>query len=75
MSMQGTLTKLIELLWHILLKFCSRISTNIKFSGCSQALLVHGTIISPMENLEKKKCNLDYLVFFLIYNKFTYSVL
>ena len=29
----------------------SRISKNIKFSCCSQALLIHWTIISPIENL------------------------
>ena len=36
-------------------KICSRIFKNIKFSYCSQVLLNQGTIISPLENLEKTK--------------------
>ena len=47
---------------HFTKKICSRISKNIKFSCCSQALLIQGTIISPLENIERKKCNLAYLV-------------
>ena len=31
-----------------------------------QALLIHGAIISPIKNLEKKKCNLDYSVVVLL---------
>ena len=32
-------------------------------------------IISPLENREKKKCSLAYLVVVLLYNSFNYSVL
>ena len=32
-------------------------------------------VCSPPENLEKKKCNLDYLVIVLLYNPLTYSML
>ena len=51
-----------------LLKICSRISKNIRFPCCTQVLLIQGNIISPLENLEEKKCNLDYLVVGLLYN-------
>ena len=63
------------MLWYILLKNCFRNSKNIKLSCCSQALLIQGTIISPLENREKKKCSLAYLVVVLLYNSLNYSVL
>ena len=63
------------MLWYILLKICFRISKNIKFSCCSQALLIQGTIICPLENIEKKNCSLAYLVVVLLYNSLNYSVL
>ena len=63
------------MLWHILLKNCFRISKNIKFSCCSQALLIQGTIISLLENIEKKKCSLPYLVVVILNNSLNYSVL
>ena len=56
-------------------KICSRISKNITFSRCSQALLIQGTINCPLENIVKKKCNLAYLVVVLLYNSLNYNVL
>ena len=38
-------------------------------------MLIQGTIISPLENIEKKKYNLAYLVVVLLYNSLSYSVL
>ena len=38
-----------------------------------QAMLIQETIISPLENIEKKKGNLAYLVVVLLYNSLTYS--